>query len=112
MPWHPECFFLTVLLLKLKGGYGGGILFHQLLVEGILVVSPLLFGFDEAGFNEDLEMMANGGLGKVNNILNVGTMTASALFGDMLQDPETISIPQSFGNLFDLLETKRHGCIH
>jgi hypothetical protein len=39
-------------------------------------------------------------------------MTASALFGDMLQDPEAVNIPQGFGNLFDLLETKRHGCIH
>jgi hypothetical protein len=104
--------FLKAKPLKLEGCHGTAVLLHQLLIEGILVVPSFLFGFDDAGFDQDLEMMANGWLGEVNNFLDVGTMAASALFGDMLQNPEAVNIPQSFGNLFDLLETKRHGCIH
>lgn len=86
-----------------------GILLHELLVQRVFVVSTFFCGLDEVGFHEDFDVVANGRLGEIDDILDIGTGSASSLFRDMLKYPQAVCIAQGLGNLLNLFQAQCHG---
>ena len=81
---NSSIYFLKNFFLRLYHVYGSRIILYQLLVKVVFVVSALFFSLNKARFQQNLDVVANGGLGKVNYALDLGTLATSALFGYML----------------------------
>jgi hypothetical protein len=90
-----DIFFQKKGSARFQHVYGIGVFLYQLLVQVVFMIPSLLFGFDEAGFHQDFDVVANGGLCEVDNVLYFGTLTATTFFGDVLQDFEAIRVAQS-----------------
>ena len=78
------------------------IILQQLLIYRVFVVSTLLFGFNNTRFNQDLHMMADGGLCQINDAKDLRTRPRAALFGKMVEYLESVCIPEGTRNFFNL----------
>ena len=99
--------FFDVFFKKKSGWpdqvYVGCIVLNELIVQVVLMMSTLFFGFYKPCFQQNLNMVADGGLCEVDYVLNFGTLTTSSLFGDVMQDLQAIRVSQRLGDLFNLL---------
>ncbi len=69
-----------------------GILRQELFIEVVFVVSSLFFRLNNACFCQNLNVVADGWLREFNNIIDLSALSTTALFGDVLEDPQTIRI--------------------
>ena len=64
---------------------GRCVVLNKLIVQGVFMVSSLLFRLDNASLHQNLYMMADGRLRQIDYILNFRALTTATLLGDMMQ---------------------------
>jgi len=64
--------------------YGRRILLNKLFIQIVRVVSTLLFGFNQARFQQNLNMMTYRRLCQVNYTLDFGALAGPTSFGDVM----------------------------
>ena len=73
----------------------------------IVFVIPSFFNrFNNARFHQYFDMVRNRGLGQVYHILDLGTLSAATLFGDMHKYLQAVIIAQSLRNLFNIFNSQ------
>jgi len=73
----------------------------------IVLVIPSFFNrFNNARFHQYFDMVRNRRLGQVYHILDLGTLSATTLFGDMHKYLQAVIVAQSFRNLFDIFNSQ------
>ena len=74
----------------------------------VFVISSLFNRLNNARFHQDFYMVRNRRLGQVYHILDLGTLSAPPMFGDMQKYLQAVIIAQSLGNLFDIFNGQCH----
>jgi len=76
---------------------------EHFIFHGVFMIASFFFLFDQPRFQQNLHMVRNRRLRKVQHILNIRTLTTASLIGDVMQDLQAIGIAQGLGYFFDLL---------
>ena len=76
--------------------------FQHLVIQIVLMISAFLFRFNQSGFNQNFDVVRNGGLSEINHILDFRTLSGPALVGNKMEDLQAVGIAQRLRNLFHL----------
>ncbi len=76
------------------------ILVDHVVVEGVFDVAAFFFGVDEGGLGKLLEMMADGGLGQIDIIVQIYAIKAFRFLFDLVENLQPGRVGKGFRDLF------------